>query len=150
LQNELIGRLRKLEEILEHVEKKFTDIYISAINTVKGKNVKKYIFRPSNKVLWVVVGKEREYIITEWKKSNNLFFVCSCPDFLFHVLLKSTREKALRRNVCYHTVARIICEIHEIRKKLGMSYSERFLPELLEEKDDYYVDFLREILEVVD
>ena len=144
-------RLSLLENLVALVEAKFRNIYVEALNAIKEHNVKKYIFKPSKKELWIVVGREGEYLITEWNKNNDLQFACSCPDYLFHVLLKHSKDikekPIIRRPFCYHIVSRIIAEIHEIRKTLGLNYRNDFLPEIIVENDEYYLELIREIME---
>jgi len=57
--------------------------------------VKKYVFRPSGRVVWVVVGKERDYLIMSAAK------FCSCDDFYFRVLDRKI-------HLCYHLIAQKI------------------------------------------
>jgi predicted nucleic acid-binding Zn finger protein len=47
---------------------------------VKEKRVKKYIFKPSNRVRWIVVGRTRDYIVLP------SVGYCSCEDFFFRVM----------------------------------------------------------------
>jgi len=69
-----------------------------AWQSVKERQVKKYIFKPSGKVQWIVVGKQREYLIYE-----KVGF-CSCDDFFFEVM----EGKAL---ACQHLIAWKLAEI---------------------------------------
>lgn len=140
------NRLKKLEDILSSAEKKFPDIFISAVNVVREKNVKKYIFKPSGKILWIVVGRENEYVISEIT-GKNIQFVCSCPDYLFRVLLKKGKETpTVNRNFCYHILARILSEVHEIKKLLGIAYKEKYLPQYIYTEDEYLFELIRELL----
>ena len=59
--------------------------------------VKKYIFKPSNNVLWLVVGRESEYFIID-----NIY--CSCYDFYLNTVIRKETP------FCYHIIARIIAE----------------------------------------
>jgi len=127
-----MSRLEKLEILLNKIEREFTDIYVAAAEAVKKKRVRKYVFRSSEKVFWTVIGKEgKEYITTSWVREGNIIYACSCPDYLFHAMLKTRAEKINRRNFCYHIVARIISEINELRRDLGHKYNESALPTII-------------------
>ncbi len=137
----------KLEIFLNSVEREFTDIYIAAVDAAKNKRIKKYIFKPSGKTFWVVLGKEKkEYLVTNWINKGNVIYACSCPDYLFRAMLKTKSKKINRRNFCYHIIARIISELNELKKELGEDFNERFLPTIHELKDDSLKDFLKRFI----
>jgi len=75
----------------------FGERYTKAWETVKEDRVKKYVFQPSGKVVWIVVGREREYLIYE------KVAYCSCPDFFFAVM----DGKAF---ACSHLIAQRLAE----------------------------------------
>lgn len=64
---------------------------------IKGA-VKKYKFVPSNKEVWIVVGKEREYVVIP-------AIFCSCEDFYLNVVIRN------KVNGCYHIYAQIIADV---------------------------------------
>lgn len=68
-----------------------------AIETVNRGRVKKYVFVPSGRVTWIVVGKKRDYWVIP-----RLY--CSCDDFYVNVI--SRRSAPL----CYHLLAQAIAE----------------------------------------
>ncbi|WP_309491970.1 hypothetical protein [Candidatus Hecatella orcuttiae] len=70
----------------------------NALKALEDGAVKKYIFEPSGRVVWVVVGKERDYQVLP---SVNY---CSCDDFYFRVLDGET-------SLCYHVIAQKISEL---------------------------------------
>ena len=74
--------------------------FIKARDAVKEKRVKKYVFSPSGRIVWIVVGREREYQIIPAAD------FCSCDDFYFRVM---DREA----NICYHLIAQKIAEALE-------------------------------------
>ena len=74
--------------------------FIKAKDAVKEKRVKKYVFSPSGRIVWIVVGREREYQIIPAAD------FCSCDDFYFRVM---DREA----NICYHLIAQKIAEALE-------------------------------------
>ncbi|MEM2375213.1 MAG: hypothetical protein QW502_04860 [Candidatus Bathyarchaeia archaeon] len=118
-----------LEKICREIEKtkKATDEHLARLATifgqrfqraweaVKDNRVKKYIFKPSNRVVWIVVGRERDYIVMP----DAVF--CSCDDFYFHVMSRKAQ-------ICYHLIGQRIAEA------LGWY-------DVIEESDDIY-DFL--------
>jgi len=59
--------------------------------------VKLYVFWPSGRVMWIVVGREKEYIIYP------AVGYCSCADFYFAVM----EGRAL---VCHHLIAQRLAE----------------------------------------
>lgn len=85
---------------------------------VKEKRVKKYVFNPSGKVMWIVVGKDREYILYP------IVGYCQCDDFFFSVM----EGKAY---VCQHLIAQKLAEI------LNMY-------DLVEERDELFDTLMNE------
>ncbi|MDI9619733.1 MAG: hypothetical protein QFX33_02805 [Candidatus Nezhaarchaeota archaeon] len=68
-----------------------------AVEAVRQGRVKKYVFRPSGKTTWIVVGKKRDYWVIP-----RLY--CSCNDFYINVI---SRRKSV---VCYHIIAQALAE----------------------------------------
>jgi len=66
--------------------------FTKALKMLKDKAVKRYKFTPSGRTQWIVVGKNRDYIIYDQAG------FCSCDDFFFVVM----DGKAL---VCPHLIA---------------------------------------------
>ena len=85
-----------LTELSEVLGSRFT----KAWDTIKEERVKKYVFSPSGRIVWIVVGREREYQIMPAAA------FCSCDDFYFRVM---DREA----NICYHLIAQKIAEALE-------------------------------------
>ena len=82
--------------------KNLTDLYdlfgqrfTKALEALKENRVKKYVFKPSNRVVWIVVGRERDYLIMPEAE------FCTCDDFYFRVLDKKV-------HLCYHLIAQKI------------------------------------------
>ena len=70
----------------------FGQRFARAFETLKDNRVKKYVFKPSGKVIWIVVGKERDYLIMPEAE------FCTCDDFYFRVLDRKV-------HLCYHLIA---------------------------------------------
>ncbi len=68
-----------------------------ALEAVNDLRVKKYVLSPSGRIIWIVVGKRRDYWVIP-----KLY--CSCDDFYINVI--SRRKKVL----CYHLLAQAIAE----------------------------------------
>jgi len=50
---------KNLTKLYETFGQRFT----KAFEALKESRVKKYIFKPSNRTVWIVVGKERDYLV---------------------------------------------------------------------------------------
>ena len=94
----------------------FGDRFEKAWKLVTENRVKKYVFKPSGRTLWVAIGQNAEYLIY----SNAGY--CSCSDFYFRVL---DHEKAY----CYHLLAQKIAE--------ALNHYD-----LIEEEDEAYAPLL--------
>ncbi len=79
--------------------------FSKAWEAVQEERVKKYIFSPSGRIVWIVVGREREYQIMPAAA------FCSCDDFYFRVM---DREA----NICYHLIAQKLAEALELYDKI--------------------------------
>lgn len=90
-----------------------------AVKVTLGKGVKLHIFKPSNREIWTVVGRDNEY----WVDPENNF--CSCKDYYFQTL--SGKEQ------CYHL------QIIDVAKKKN-------LVDLVEFSDDEYNMFLKALI----
>jgi predicted nucleic acid-binding Zn finger protein len=83
----------------------FGDRFTKALDAVEGGRVKKYIFSPSGRIVWIVVGKEKEYQIIP------IAGFCSCDDFYFRVMDREAK-------ICYHLIAQKIAEMLEKYDKI--------------------------------
>ena len=83
----------------------FGSRFTKAWEAVQEERVKKYVFIPSSRIVWVVIGREREYQIMPEAG------FCSCDDFYFRVM---DREA----NICYHLIAQKIAENLELYDKI--------------------------------
>lgn len=82
--------------------KNLTDLYdlfgqrfTKALETLKENRVKKYVFKPSGRTIWIVVGRERDYLLMPEAE------FCTCDDFYFRVLDRKI-------HMCYHLIAQKI------------------------------------------
>ena len=105
-------------ENLTKLYEAFRQRFTKAFEALKENRVKKYIFKPSGKVVWIVVGKERDYLIMP-----NAEF-CTCDDFYFRVLDREV-------HLCYHLIAQ------KIAKNLGWY-------ETIESHDELYESLMME------
>lgn len=114
--------IREGHPLTEHhtsiLSQAFGKRFENAYEALQEGRVKKYIFKPSGRVVWVVVGKERDYQVIP--RVN----FCACDDFYFRVIDHETE-------LCYHLIAQRISEA------LG-----RY--DLIEESDEMYEPLMRE------
>jgi predicted nucleic acid-binding Zn finger protein len=82
---------KNLTELYELFGQRFT----KALDALKENRVKKYTFKPSGRTVWIVVGRERDYLIMSEAE------FCTCDDFYFRVLDKKI-------HLCYHLIAQRI------------------------------------------
>jgi predicted nucleic acid-binding Zn finger protein len=110
------GRLtgKNLTKLYEIFGQRFT----KAFEALKENRVKKYVFKPNGKTVWIVVGKERDYLIMPEAE------FCTCDDFYFRVLDKQV-------HLCYHLIAQ------KLAKNLGWY-------ETIEEHDEIYDSLMAE------
>ena len=90
-----------INQLSEALGSRFT----KAWDAVQEERVKKYVFSPSGRVVWIVVGREREYQIMPAAG------FCSCDDFYFRVM---DREA----NICYHLISQRIADTLELYDKI--------------------------------
>lgn len=85
---------RNLTELYEVFGQRFT----RAFEALRENRVKKYVFKPSDRVVWIVVGRERDYLLMPEAE------FCSCDDFYFRVLDRKV-------HLCYHLIAQKIARV---------------------------------------
>jgi predicted nucleic acid-binding Zn finger protein len=105
---------KSLTELYELFGQRFT----KALNALKENRVKKYVFKPSGRTTWIVIGRERDYLIMPEAE------FCMCDDFYFRVLDREI-------HLCYHLIAQ------KIARNLGWY-------ETLEENDEHYESLMNE------
>ena len=82
-----------LTELYELFGSRFT----KALDALKEGRVKKYTFKPSGRIVWIVVGRERDYLIMPEAE------FCTCDDFYFRVLDKKV-------HMCYHLLTQKLAQ----------------------------------------
>ena len=88
-EGKLTGKnLTKLHEV-------FGERLTRAFEALKENRVKKYIFKPSGRVVWIVVGKKKDYLLMPEAG------FCPCDDFYFRVMDGEV-------HLCYHLIAQKI------------------------------------------
>ncbi len=103
---------RITEEHQTQLSTTFGSRFTKAWETLQEKRVKKYVFKPSGRIVWIVVGRERDYLILP------IADFCSCDDFYFRVMDGEV-------HLCYHLIAQKIAATLKL-------YDE------LEENDELY------------
>ena len=93
--------VKNREQLSEALGQRFT----KAWDAIKEERVKKYVFSPSGRIVWIVLGREREYQIMPAAG------FCSCDDFYFRVVDREV-------NICYHLIAQKIAEALELFDKI--------------------------------
>lgn len=66
-----------------------------ALEALEERRVKKYVFQPSGRIVWIVVGKKREYLVMPAAE------YCTCDDFYFQFH---------QGHLCYHIIAQKLAE----------------------------------------
>jgi predicted nucleic acid-binding Zn finger protein len=99
------------EELKAKLQKKLPKTFDEALQLVYAKRVKKYIFKPSCRVLWVVSGRKDEYQVIP--EAN----FCSCNDFYFRVV-------GGKKKLCYHLIAQKIAEALKIYEEKKLTNGE--------------------------
>jgi len=112
VQGKLLGK--NLTDLFDLFGQRFT----KALEALKENRVKKYIFKPRGKTVWIVVGRERDYLLMPEAE------FCTCDDFYFRVLDRKI-------HMCYHLIAQ------KIARNLG-------LYDTIEENDDLYTTLMAE------
>lgn len=96
----------------------FGQRFTKTLVALRENRVKKYIFKPSGRTVWIVIGRERDYLIMPDAE------FCMCDDFYFRVLDRKI-------HMCYHLIAQ------KIAYNLGWY-------ETIEESDDIFQTLMSE------
>jgi len=91
--------IRKKRQIFETHRSKLASVFGQrlhrALEALEEQRVKKYVFQPSGRTVWIVVGKEREYLVMPAVE------YCGCDDFYFQFH---------QGHLCYHIIAQKLAE----------------------------------------
>jgi len=85
------------EGIRGRLLKAFGSKFEKAEELVASSAVKKYVFEPSGRVMWIVVGREQDYMVLPG-------LYCQCDDFYINVVVKR------KASACYHLIAQLIAD----------------------------------------
>lgn len=85
------------DELRERLRSEYGLKFSNAEELVSSNAVKKYVFSPSKKIVWIVVGREKEYLVMPG-------FYCQCDDFYINVVIRK------RSKICYHLFAQALAE----------------------------------------
>jgi len=85
------------EEDLARLSGIFGKRFSHAWGAVQERRVKRYYFVPSGKVVWIVVGRERDYQVLPKVE------FCTCDDFYFKVMEHEA-------HLCYHLIAQRLAD----------------------------------------
>jgi len=83
------------KEIDKRIEDYFGERSHRALNLIEKGSVKRYLFKPSGRVIWEVKGRKSTYQVMP----NTNF--CSCDDYYFRVMNS-------KKQLCYHIIAQRI------------------------------------------
>lgn len=106
------------DEFVNYLESIYPDKSSEILQSLK-RGITKYIFKPSNRIIWTAIGENDEYLI--YPK-----IYCSCIDFYNRVVIK--RKKV----VCKHLIAQTISDaLNNFKeKKLDDKNYNTFIKEL--------------------
>jgi len=94
---ELVSRGELSTRLREKLEKTFGERFTNGLKLANSWSVRRYEFKPSSRVVWVVQGRKSEYQVMP-----DIPF-CYCDDYYFRVMDK-------KRGLCYHIIAQHIAE----------------------------------------
>ncbi|MEM3364915.1 MAG: hypothetical protein QXM93_00655 [Candidatus Methanomethyliaceae archaeon] len=98
---EIISQLERGKELnnelIKKLEEKYGSKYQKANEALLSMAVKKYRFVPSGRIVWIVVGREKEYFVIP-----RLY--CQCDEFYINVVIRR------KSDLCYHLLAQAISE----------------------------------------
>lgn len=97
-------------DMIKYIEEIFPDKSEKVIE-VLNKGILKYLYKPSNRSVWIALGEKSEHII--YPK-----LYCSCQDFYKSVVIKR------KRVFCKHILAQIISEALKLYKEVELEDAE--------------------------
>ena len=101
LLNEIYREMRRSGKISNEQKNQLKNLFgprfEHALEVVEQNKVKLYVFDPSGRKVWIVVGKGRDYQILPRAE------FCTCNDYYFRVIGGKT-------SLCYHLIAQKLAE----------------------------------------
>ncbi|MFX0180955.1 MAG: hypothetical protein ACFE78_12260 [Candidatus Hodarchaeota archaeon] len=94
------------DELINYIEDIFPNKSQKVLEVI-NKGVSKYIYKPSNRTVWITLGENCEHLIYPT-------FFCSCQDFYKNVVVKR------KRLFCKHILAQIICNALNLHKEVEL------------------------------
>ena len=94
------------DEVIQYIDLMYPNKSEKVLEVIT-RGITKYVYKPSNRTIWVALGEDCEHIIYP-----KLF--CSCQDFYKNVIVKR------KRDFCKHILAQIICEDLNIYQELEL------------------------------
>ena len=118
--------IRGIIKTLERAKQAFPQIYKHALEIYSQRGIRKYTIKSAKQeiIFWCVTGTRAIYIVVI--RGNK--FICSCPDFVFHVLLKSNSS---RRTFCAHILACMLAIIRNHIINISIELPEDQMKEFL-------------------
>ena len=93
-----IGQSKSLSnDQRQALETIFQKRFQQALGLADAEKVRKYLFSPSGRIVWIVTGRGREYQVLP----DSLF--CTCDDYYFRVMEH-------KKQLCYHIIAQRLSE----------------------------------------
>ncbi|MGD8506228.1 MAG: hypothetical protein PVF15_06140 [Candidatus Bathyarchaeota archaeon] len=93
--NEVRAKGRIVDAHINRLSSAFGQRLKKALEALEERRVKKYVFQPSGRIVWIVVGKKREYLVMPAAE------YCTCDDFYFQFH---------QGHLCYHIIAQKLAE----------------------------------------
>lgn len=84
------------DEVIQYIDTEYLNKSEKIFDVIR-KGITKFIYKPSDRIVWVALGENCEHII--YPK-----LYCSCQDFYKNVVVKR------KQNFCKHVLAQVICE----------------------------------------
>lgn len=114
--NKIMEDIKKDKRIsLEHLKylaEEFDERFWKSFRNLLSYGVKKYHFIPSNRIVWIVIGKGRDYLIL-----SDLY--CNCEDFYVKVVVQKSAK------ICYHLLAKLLADSFNYYEEIHVE-DERF------------------------
>jgi predicted nucleic acid-binding Zn finger protein len=98
------------DELINFIDTIFPNKADKVLDVIK-KGITKYTYKPSNRVIWLALGENREYLI--YPK-----LYCSCLNFYKEVVINQSI------GYCKHLITQIICEALNKYKKVELKDKE--------------------------